>query len=208
MAGWEVSRHPEWDLMYTAGLTVREISHLVHRSYATVHAHVRTREKYQPGYQKIHESALALRDMDKPSDKWMARLEAARNFFETHARLPLNSADQLERSLYYWVTAQRRSMDRGTLSPVKISLLDILPNWRISNRQLEIELKWYKNLNDLVAFVAANKDIPRYKTYKDENERRLGVWLHNQHQKRMEKSLNPQHEKELDEALPGWRSHS
>lgn len=62
MAGWEVSRHPEWDMMYAAGLTVREIADRCHQNVATIHAHFQSRERYEPGTRAKHEAALEARE--------------------------------------------------------------------------------------------------------------------------------------------------
>lgn len=41
--------------MYRAGLTVREIADRCQQNVATVHLHLRVREKYQPGLHAAHE---------------------------------------------------------------------------------------------------------------------------------------------------------
>lgn len=68
MAGWEVSRHPEWDMMYAAGLTAREIADRCHQNVATIHAHFQSRERYEPGTRATHEAALAARGADRPTE--------------------------------------------------------------------------------------------------------------------------------------------
>lgn len=59
--GWETSRHPEWEIMYGAGLTVREIAERVGHARSTVHRHLQVREFYIPGLRATHEEALAKR---------------------------------------------------------------------------------------------------------------------------------------------------
>lgn len=61
-----MSRHPEWDMMYAAGLTVREIADHCHCNVATIHLHLQVREKYTPGLHTTHAAALARRDPDPP----------------------------------------------------------------------------------------------------------------------------------------------
>ena len=67
LAGWEVSGHPEWEMMYAAGLTVREIADRCRQKRNTVHLHLHVREQYQPGLRATHEAALAARDSDSPT---------------------------------------------------------------------------------------------------------------------------------------------
>lgn len=45
MVGWDVSRHPEWDMMFTAGLTAREIADRCKQNIATVHLHLKKPRK-------------------------------------------------------------------------------------------------------------------------------------------------------------------
>lgn len=66
MVGWDVSRHPEWDMMYAAGLTVREIADRCHQNCSTIHLHFRVREKYEPGFHARHEAALKARGLTGP----------------------------------------------------------------------------------------------------------------------------------------------
>ncbi|TLK51080.1 Helicase associated domain protein [Glutamicibacter sp. V16R2B1] len=131
MAGWEVSRHPEWDMMYAAGLTVREIADRCRRNVATVNIHLRIREKYSPGLRFTHEAALAARGPDRPSTLWRKRLSEALAFQDRHQRLPRNDGDESERSLAQWVADQRLSDMKGRMSVPKIVLLDDLRDWHI-----------------------------------------------------------------------------
>lgn len=108
MVGWEVSRHPEWDMMYTAGLTVREICDLCHQVPATVHLHVRVREKYEPGYQAKHEAALNERGPSRPTTQWRRRLAELADFYAANGRLPTTTGDHAECSLHRLFTPLRR----------------------------------------------------------------------------------------------------
>ena len=125
MAGWDVSRHPEWDMMYAAGLTVREIADRCHQKRNTVHLHLQVRERHEPGTRARHETALAARDPDRPTTGWRRRLKEAHDFLSAHGMLPRNDADtQIERSLHTWIARQRRAYHRGELSPPKNSSLE------------------------------------------------------------------------------------
>lgn len=208
MVAWEVSRHPEWDQMFLAGLTAKEIADLCHQNVATVHAHMHAREKYQPGFNETHQKALFARHPDRPSTAWKIRLNELRGFVNEHGRLP--EAEQAttpsEVALCTWLLKQRHSFSRNDMSPGKIHLLDSLPGWRAESHTEMLERRWMDTLNETVAFVALHGEIPRYKLFADEQERRLGVWLHNQRQSLMTGKLSEARSEALQQAMPGWRS--
>ncbi|MDJ0315775.1 helicase associated domain-containing protein [Arthrobacter antibioticus] len=187
MAGWEVSRHPEWDMMYAAGLTVREISDRCQKKRNTVHLHLQTREKHQLGLRAQHETALALRGSD-----W----------------LPHYDGNQTEKSLHTWVSEQQRAYHRGELSAPKIVLMGSLPNWDVPIRPLELEQHWQSRFNQIKEHISATGQLPRYRAYATEEEHTLGVWLHIQRQKRTEKTLEKSRLNTLNTAIPHWRSHT
>jgi len=184
MVGWDVSRHPEWDMMYKAGLTVREIADRCHQNVATVHLHLQVREKYQPGLRAAHESALNDRDPDRPSTKWRKCLEEVIHFQLDHGRLPRNEGG----------------------SQAKEVLLDSLTNWSIDTHQQELDDRWRQKLLDLEDFVYEFGTMPRYKNFSTEREHTLGVWLHNQHQRRAEQKLDEWRLEAINVAIPGWTS--
>lgn len=208
MAGWEVSRHPEWDLMYAAGLTVREIADRCTQKRNTVHLHLQVREQYQPGLRATHDAAFAVRDPDSPTPVWRRRLKEAQDFLAIHGRLPHHDGDPVEASLYTWISTQRRAHNRGTLSTPKIVLLGSIPGWDASNRQRELDQQWLTRLDQFKDYTVTTGHLPRYKNYATEHEHTLGVWLHVQHQKRAEKTLRPSRLEALDLAHPAWRSHT
>lgn len=70
MVGWEVSRHTEWDMIFTAGLTAHEIADLCEQNIATVHLHLRNREKYDPDFFAKHMTALEDRGPYCITTKW------------------------------------------------------------------------------------------------------------------------------------------
>lgn len=205
MTGWDVSRHPEWDLMYAAGLTVREISDHCHVGVATIHAHFRAREKYEPGTRERHEAALAARDPDRPTVRWRKRLSEALDFMAENNRLPRASGSRLEASLHVWLSDQRRSHQRGEMSMAKIILLDQLDGWKADTHQEHLDGVWRSRLSLLSDFITEHGCLPRYEKYADEDEHKLGIWLQSQHQRRTEGKLRPWREAALDAAVPGWR---
>lgn len=208
MTGWDVSRHPEWDMMYAAGLTVREIADRCHANVATIHLHLRVREKYAPGLHATHAEALAGRDPDRPSTRWRQRLTEVLAFQETHQRMPSSTGEGMERSLAQWVALQRNAYRKGGMSAAKVVLLDQLDGWTVDVPQQRRDEHWRAMLDALRIFVASTGQMPRYKTYATEHEHRLGVWLHHQHQARAESTLTSWRLTALKEAVPGWRSRS
>lgn len=208
MVAWEVSRHPEWDMMYAAGLTVREIADHCHQNVATVGLHLRVREQYSPGLRATHETALATRGAYRPTTQWRRRLREALEFQANHSRLPRAGGDDIERSLARWIADQRIAYLRGRISVPKIILLDDLNDWHIDAHRQEVDRKWRRQLAATKKFVNSTGRLPRYKKYETEHERILGVWLHNQHQRRAENTIQTWRLKALDEALRSWHSHA
>lgn len=205
MVGWDVSRHPEWDLMYIAGLTAREIADRCHQNIATVHSHLLKREKYAPGFHAQHEAALEARGTNRPSTLWRQRAKAADEFQAAHGRLPRLGGESEERSLYIWLARQRRLYEKGLLPDAKVVLLKKLSGWNQSPQQVLNEA-WQEKLASVSRFIAANNRIPRYKHHTSEQERVLGVWLHNQHQRRSKGTLLRWRLDALNTELPDWHS--
>lgn len=206
MTGWHVSRHPEWDMMYAAGLTVREIADRCHQIVATVHLHLQVREKYSPGLRATHEAALARRDPDRPTTSWRRRLDEVMEFHATNQRLPSSQGEAQEKSLAEWVASQRISYQKGKMGAAKIILLDRLPNWNVNLHQQRLDEAWKAKLAAVVDYVKVTGSLPRYRNYATEHERTLGVWLHNQHQKRTTGNLTEWRKTALDDAMPTWHS--
>ena len=206
MTGWEVSRHPEWDMMYQAGLTVREIADRCHQNVATVHLHLKVREKHQPGLRAAHEAALIERGPDRPSTKWRNRLEEVVQFQADFGRLPKSGGSSYEQRLFRWIAVQRRAFEQGRISKAKVALLGDVSDWSINVRQQDLQERWRAKLCDLQEFVSEFGATPRYKNYHSEREHSLGVWLHNQHQRRTELKLQDWRLQALNDAIPNWTS--
>lgn len=208
MVSWKVSRHPEWDQMHLAGLTAREIADLCHRGAATVHYHLQRREHYEPGFRGKHEAALAARGKNRPSTIWRRRAKEAAAFQSENGRLPRTTGSRTERALHDWLAEQRRLLNAGELPPSKVVLLQDVAGWRADPRQLELDELWRTRLAALRQYVVENKCPPRYRKYASDTERFLGVWLHNQHQRRSKGILSAWRLEALDSVLPGWRSRA
>ncbi|MFJ2618918.1 helicase associated domain-containing protein [Glutamicibacter sp. NPDC087344] len=142
MTGWDVSRHPEWDMMYAAGQTVREIADRCHANVAAIHLHLRVKEKHSPGLYANHAAALADLDRDRPSTRWRQHLTEALAFQETHHRLPSSTAGGVEFSLAKWVGLQRNAYRKGSMLATKIVLLDQLEGWKVDVPQQRRDEHW------------------------------------------------------------------
>jgi len=208
MTSWNISRHPEWDQLLLAGITAREIAELCHRGPATIHYHLRRREHYEPGFRAKHEAAVATRNNNRPSSTWRRQATELATFHAEHKRLPRSTGDRAERSLHHWLTIQRKELQSGQLPAAKILLLQDVPDWHIDPRQRELDERWSERFEALRQFVAESGHFPRYRTYTSEKERSLGVWLHNQHQRRAEGKLAAWRHDALDHEFAGWRSYA
>ncbi|MGP5700708.1 helicase associated domain-containing protein [Glutamicibacter arilaitensis] len=191
--------------MYTAGLTVREICDLCHQVPATVHLHVRVREKHEPGYQDKHEAALNERGPSRPTTQWRRRLAVLADFYAANGRLPTTTGDHDECSLHRWLWVQRKAFDAGDLPDSKVTLLQKIPGWNERAHRQALDLHWLDTLERFKAFVDEHGAMPRSKTYDSEAEHALGVWPHNQHQMRTKGKLLSWRADKLNQAVPGWR---
>ena len=208
MAGWEMSRHPEWDMMYETGLTVREIADRCQRRCNTVQRHLQVRELHEPGLRASHDAALKAREPNYPTTGWRRRLKEAQEFIALHGRLPNTGGDQTEQSLHNWIKGQRLAFNRGDMSKAKLVLLESLPGWNTATRERELDQQWHTRFSQFKDYIAATGQLPRHKNYETGHEHTLGVWLHIQHQKRIENKLRPWRLEALESALPDWRSRT
>lgn len=208
MVGWNVSRHPEWDMMFIAGLTAREIADRCKQNIATVHLHLKNREKYDREFYNKHVEALEARGPNRVSTQWRRRMREAQDFYLTHGRLPLRDGESSEHSLAVWIAEQRRLSERNEMPRAKLSLLERLPGWKTNARMQDREMRWRKKLVLFIDFVAIQQRMPRYRTSVTPEEHALGVWLHNQHQRRTENRLELWKLEALNKEVPGWRSRA
>ncbi|RBL98884.1 hypothetical protein C1H84_16725 [Glutamicibacter soli] len=70
--------------------------------------------------------------------------------------------------------------------------------------QQRLDETWKAKLAAVVDYVKVAGSLPRYRNYATEYERSLGVWLHNQHQKRTKGTLIEWRKTALDDAVPSW----
>ncbi|TFH55938.1 helicase associated domain-containing protein [Glutamicibacter arilaitensis] len=195
-------------MMFTAGLTASEIADLCKQNIATVHLHLKNREKYDDGFYSKHLEALKARGPHRISTKWRKRVKQAHDFYLTRGHLPLHSGNSSEHSLAEWIAEQRRLYARNELPLAKLVLLEPLPGWHVNARIQEREMLWLNKLKLFIDFVAIEHRMPRYRTYATPEEHVLGVWVHNQHQRRTENRLELWKLEALNEEVPGWRSRA
>lgn len=153
-----------------------------------------------------HEAALNDRDPDRPSTRWRKCLDEVIQFQTTYGYLPRSDGDTQERRLFRWLAVQRRSFEHDRMSQAKEVLLDNLANWRRNAFQDELDERWRAKLIDLQNFVSELETMPRYKNFASKREHVLGVWLHNQHQRRAERKLKDWRLEALNVTIPDWAS--
>lgn len=105
-----------------------------------------------------------------------------------------------------WICLQRRAFEQGDIPLSKKILLERLPGWDQNAHQLDLDQRWKSHLRDFQDFVATHGQMPRYKNYSSELERRLRAWLHNQHQRRSQGNLLVWRREALNTVAPSWKS--
>lgn len=195
------SLRPSWDRMYASGMTVQEIADFTGRARSTVHRHLQLRERSRGDLLVVHDAPGRLA---APTGYPRAGSTCTRKS-KTNGRLTTVDGDEAERDLETWLRSQRTLHRRGALSPIRITLMDMIPDWDVTLPRTGLDDHWRDRLHDLVAFVAESGEMPRYKKYSDEREHVLGVWLHIQHQARAEGRLLSWWLEALDSNLSSWQ---
>ncbi|WP_268243650.1 helicase associated domain-containing protein [Arthrobacter sp. AQ5-05] len=193
-------------------MTVQEIAEFTGRARSTVHRHLQVRESRGEDLRVVHDAAREALGPDWPPTRWQHRYKEVQDFYKANRRLPSVNSEKTEYDLAIWLRSQRTLRRRGALPSIRITLMDMIPDWDASppsdatSRRTALDDHWRDRLRDLVAFVAESGQMPRYKKYGDELERVLGVWLHTQHQARAEGKLLSWRLEALDATLSGWHS--
>ena len=193
-------------MMFVAGLTAREIADLTKKNVATIHLHLKNREKYDADFFDKHVAALKARGPNRITTSWRKRVQEALDFHQRFGRLPRQTGDVMERSLASWLAEQRRLYEKNLLPVAKTVLLDPIPDWNVSSQRKAREFNWRNKLSLVIDFLEKEGRLPKYKTFATEEERVLGVWLHYQHQRRTENKLESWKLRELDTAIAEWHS--
>lgn len=164
--------------MYSSGMTVQEIADFTGRARSTVHRHLRLRERSSEGLRAAHDAARKALGPDWPPTRWQHRYKEVQDFCKSNGRLPTVDGDEIERDLVNWVRSQRTLHRRGALSAIRITLMDMIPDWDVTPPRTSLDDHWQDRLCELVVFVAETGQMPRYKKFSGEHEHVLGVWLH------------------------------
>lgn len=201
------SLHPEWDLMYRKGLTVKRIAGLCHAVPQTVSRHIRIQRAIFADMETEHLANVRPARPRPPSQNWLATLERVAEFHGKCGRYPTSGdPDPAVRRLARWLSELRRADRAGKVSDDRRALLAVLPAWDRNQRpQLEAE-RWRVRLGQLSAFRLAEDRWPRFRGARDEAERVLGVWLHAQRQDFGAGGLSGEEVQLLDAAAPGWNA--
>lgn len=201
------SQHPEWDLMYRKGLTVKRIAAPCGAVPQTVSRHVRVQRAKYPDMIAEHMANRPEDTLRPPGPSWHANIDAVAAFRRAHGRYPTSSdPDPTNRGLAQWLSLQRRADRAGTLPEDRRTLPAGLPGWESNQRaQLEAE-RWSARLEELRAFHAQMGRWPRFRDPVDEGERVLGVWLHAQRQSFGAGHLSREQVRLLDARAPGWNA--
>jgi hypothetical protein len=190
--------------MYRKGLSRGQIAELTRAAPATVGYHLRLARERDSGLQDEHEAAAR-----KPQAIGQARerLDQLAAFVQETGRYPSRSSgDAEERTLAGWLQRRRREAADGTLAPVYLQGLAVLPGWQGTPRAVADEARWQDRLTALSEYLASGQDWPRHKATVTGLEHELGVWLHIQRFKHRRGELDPARAQALDAAVPGWRT--
>jgi hypothetical protein len=201
------SRHPEWDLMYRKGLTVKRIAELCHAAPQTVSQHIRVQ---RAKYVEMDAEHLANRPPvrpNPPSARWQANIDALAAFRKARGRYPTTGDPELvNRRLAHWLSRQRCSERAGLLAEDRRYLLTVLPGWLGNQRAEQEAARWLFRVEQLRAFHAETRRWPHFRDPSDEHERELGVWLHAQRQRFGRGQLLESENRLLDSLVPGWNA--
>jgi Helicase associated domain len=201
------SLHPEWDLMYRKGLPFGLIAKLCKAPRSTVHLHLQRQALLYPQLQAEHERNRAPQVMTHQAVPriWLEHFEALKAFTEAHGRMPkTRGPEQGENTLAGWLGAQRTEFRKGRIRPEMLELLGTIEAWDVPARTAADRQRWQQRLTDLQVFLDGEHRWPRYRGYRSEEERVLGVWLHIQKQKHRNGDLPDGYAQALTEAAPGW----
>ncbi|MDJ0356644.1 helicase associated domain-containing protein [Paenarthrobacter sp. PH39-S1] len=199
------SSHPEWDLMYRAGLPFGRIAALCHAPASTVHRHLQHRIVIDPGLNEDYQANKTTDSRPLPGKAWLQRVEELRKHIAVAGRAPVHSgATREEQNLASWLSQQRARERHGRLHPSHLEVLDAVGEWRSTPREIADAQRWFTRLGQLKEFVATERPWPRYKGFSSEDERVLGVWLHGQRQKNHRNQLTDDQIRFLNSTVPGW----
>ncbi|WP_461163598.1 helicase associated domain-containing protein [Arthrobacter sp. R4-81] len=207
MTGVSGSLHPEWDLMYRQGLTVKQIAELCGVVRGTVDRHIHIQKQRDPSLRTAHDRNLPASKTHPIGKVWQANLEGVKEFRDKHGRYPTSkNPDHVARRLARWLTDQRARLKAGTLSQAKQDLMAGLPDWAANQRPRIDAERWEQRLGQLRTFRVENQRWPRHRASASEHERVLGVWLHSRRQEAIRDAMPKDQRTALDREIPGWNT--
>ena len=134
-------KHPEWVMMYRAGITPRKIAELNRIPLRRVRDYLNRVRRNHPD---LLAGRLIFHDQPRPDPKrraapdsrWKAGLESYLAFTTEHGRRP-TTGDPAEFPLAHWLTTQRSHHRHGRLAESRARRLDeAVPDWQIDTRTL------------------------------------------------------------------------
>ena len=213
---WEAARtfyetHDRWPVTSTDDLEEKQLGDWVGnqrtqgKKLVAGQKSVMTRERYEildayPGW-----------EWDLLATAWDLHWEAARTFYETHNRWPLQTAADLEeKQLGIWMQAQRTqgkklaAGQKSAMTRERYEILDAYPGWE----WVPLAIAWNNNWEAARTFYETHDRWPVTRT-DDLEEKQLGNWVGNQRTqgKKLvagQKSSMTQERYEILLAYPGW----
>ncbi len=191
-------------MMYRMGLTYGQIAVACNAPRSTVHRHLQGRQREDAGLRLEHVSNLPRRQEGPVRDRWTQSLQEVISFIDSVGRQPSKGPTRAERALASWLSLQRTEHKHGRLSMSKLAAFADLHGWETPERTRADRKRWEERLDELNEFVLSERRWPRYKVFRSESERVLGVWLHGQRQKNRSGSLTALQVAALNENARGW----
>lgn len=126
---------------------------------------------------------------------WDTRYAELLHFVTTYQKMPSKTSDvHEEKTLAFWIAGQKTAYKNNKLDSQKVEKLELIPNWQWS------KTNWYETFVHVAEYYKNNKVYPS-RNSSDEQEKKLGLWLHSQRQRRFK--LSPEQQYML-EGLPEW----
>lgn len=201
------SKHPEWDLMYRKGLSVRQIADLCGAKLETVGRHLRLQRTRLPDMQVEHVANKPPAKLSPPRSSWLSNVKEISTLLRAEGKYPTASdPDPRRRRLGYWLSVQRRAHRDGKLTQTKLEALLWLPDWNENQRRSHDQKRWQDRLSELQTYKERHGRWSRCRGAGSEAERSLGVWLHAQRQKASRRELADPAMEALEAVVPGWNT--
>ena len=198
--------NPEFVQLYRLGTPTSKIAAGAGVAETTVRYHLQIAAKQDPSIRDEHKAALYPTAPRTPA-AGLRNLADVLAFHEAQGRLPVSHGrTKRERALGTWLANRRRQSAAGTLSPIYRDALALIPGWDApSTRKAQDAERWQQRLEELQQIRAADGQWPRHQKTDDQDERTLGVWLHQQRIDHRAGRMDPAKEEKLNRLLPGWQ---